>query len=230
MLDRLKVKAITLDLDDTLWPIWPTIARAEAALQEWLRHRAPQTAQLLADDLQRHRLRQEVMTQQPDLQHQLSAIRTEMIRRALAASREDEGLAEAAYAVFFEARQQVRLFEDAAPALAFLAQRYPLVALSNGNADVERIGLGAYFRAAISAEAFGIGKPDPAIFEAGAAAAGVAAHEVLHIGDDASLDVLGALACGMQTVWVNREDHLWPHPQQPHETVSNLHELTELLR
>jgi putative hydrolase of the HAD superfamily len=230
MLDRLKVKAITLDLDDTLWPIWPTIARAEAALQEWLRHRAPQTAQLLADDLQRHRLRQEVMTQQPDLQHQLSAIRTEMIRRALAASREDEGLAEAAYAVFFEARQQVQLFEDAAPALAFLAQRYPLVALSNGNADVERIGLGAYFRAAISAEAFGIGKPDPAIFEAGAAAAGVAAHEVLHIGDDASLDVLGALACGMQTVWVNREDHLWPHPQQPHETVSNLHELTELLR
>lgn len=230
MLDRLKVKAITLDLDDTLWPIWPTIARAEAALQEWLRHRAPQTAQLLADDLQRHRLRQEVMTQQPDLQHQLSAIRTEMIRRALAASQEDEGLAEAAYAVFFEARQQVQLFEDAAPALAFLAQRYPLVALSNGNADVERIGLGAYFRAAISAEAFGIGKPDPAIFEAGAAAAGVAAHEVLHIGDDASLDVLGALACGMQTVWVNREDHLWPHPQQPHETVSNLHELTELLR
>ena len=37
MLDRLKVKAITLDLDDTLWPIWPTIARAEAALQDWLR-------------------------------------------------------------------------------------------------------------------------------------------------------------------------------------------------
>ena len=230
MLDRLKVKAITLDLDDTLWPIWPTIARAEAALQEWLRHRAPGAAELLADDLQRHHLRQAVMIAQPELQHQLSAIRTEMIRRALEASREDEGLADPAYAVFFEARQQVQLFEDAAPALAFLAQRYPIVALSNGNADVDRIGLGGYFRAAISAESFGVGKPDPAIFAAGAAAAGVTAHEVLHIGDDASLDVLGALACGMQTVWVNREDHLWPHSEQPHETVSNLHELTELLR
>ena len=230
MLDRLKVKAITLDLDDTLWPIWPTIARAEAALQDWLRHRAPRTADLLADDLQRHRLREEVILGQPDLKHHLSAIRTEMIRRALAVSREDQGLADPAYAVFFEARQQVQLFDDAAPALGFLAQRYPIVALSNGNADVDRIGLGRYFRAAISAESFGVGKPDPAIFEAGAAAAGVAAHEVLHIGDDASLDVLGALACGMQTVWVNREDHLWPHPQQPHETVSNLHELTELLR
>jgi putative hydrolase of the HAD superfamily len=58
----------------------------------------------------------------------------------------------------------------------------------------------------------------------------VAAHDVLHIGDDASLDVLGALACGMQTVWLNRSDHPWPHEAQPHETVSNLHELTELLR
>lgn len=87
MLDRLKVKAITLDLDDTLWPIWPTIARAEAALQDWLRHRAPRTADLLADDLQRHRLREEVILGQPELRHHLSAIRTEMIRRALAVDR-----------------------------------------------------------------------------------------------------------------------------------------------
>jgi putative hydrolase of the HAD superfamily len=34
----------------------------------------------------------------------------------------------------------------------------------------------------------------------------------------------------MQTVWVNRGDHPWPHAEQPHETVSQLHELTELLR
>ena len=58
----------------------------------------------------------------------------------------------------------------------------------------------------------------------------LAPEQVLHIGDDAGLDVLGALACGMQTVWVNRGDHPWPHAEQPHETVSQLHELTELLR
>ena len=64
MLDRLKVRAITLDLDDTLWPIWPTIARAEQALQDWLRHRAPRTADWMADDLQRHRLREQIMNSQ----------------------------------------------------------------------------------------------------------------------------------------------------------------------
>ena len=37
-------QALTLDLDDTLWPIWPTIARAEQALQDWLRQHAPRTA------------------------------------------------------------------------------------------------------------------------------------------------------------------------------------------
>jgi len=52
---------------------------------------------------------------------------------------------------------------------------------------------------------------------------------VLHIGDDAALDVLGALACGMQTVWVNRGDHPWTHESQPHDTVSSLAELPGLL-
>jgi putative hydrolase of the HAD superfamily len=51
---------------------------------------------------------------------------------------------------------------------------------------------------------------------------------VLHVGDDATLDVLGALNCGMQTVWVNRSDQLWAHPAVPHETVATLTELCDL--
>ena len=75
---------------------------------------------------------------------------------------------------------------------------------------------------------FGVGKPDRRIFEAAAQAAGVPPDEVLHIGDDAELDVLAALACGMQTAWVNRDDKLWPHAAEPHETVRSLAELTAL--
>jgi putative hydrolase of the HAD superfamily len=122
----------------------------------------------------------------------------------------------------------VTLFDDALPALAFLSARFPLVALSNGNADLARVGLAGYFKAGLSAQVFGVGKPDRRIFEAAAQAAGVPLDEVLHIGDDAELDVLAALACGMQTAWVNREDKLWPHAQEPHETVRSLAELTAL--
>lgn len=229
MLDLARIRALTLDLDDTLWPIWPTIARAETALQDWLAARAPRAAVTFSDPARRLALRHRVMAEQPDLLHDLSALRLASIRLALADGNEDLSLAQPAFEVFFEARQQVVLFDDAEPALAALAKRFPLVALSNGNADVQRIGLGAYFKASVSAQGFGIAKPDPRIFRAAAQAAGVPPEAVLHVGDDAELDVLGGLAAGMQTVWVNREDKLWPHPQEPHETVTDLSELLALL-
>jgi putative hydrolase of the HAD superfamily len=228
MLDLSTIKAITLDLDDTLWPIWPVIERAEKALDDWLSQYAPMTAALFSNPAARHEIREHVSRSRPELKYNLSAIRREAIRVALYRSGEDPLLAEAAFNVFFEERNKVILFEDAVLALEFLSGRYPLVAVSNGNADVERIGLGRYFRAAISAQQFGVGKPDPRIFHAAAGAVEVQPEEVLHVGDDATLDVLGALNCGMQTVWVNRSDQMWAHPAVPHETVTTLTELCDL--
>lgn len=228
MLDLTRIKAITLDLDDTLWPIWPTIERAEQTLNDWLRQHAPQTAELLAQPAARHAIREHVNGLNPELQHNLSALRRESIRLALVRCGDDPGLAEAAFEVFFSARNRVTLFDDALEALVFLSRRFPLVALSNGNADIHRIGIGPYFRASLSAQQMGVGKPDPRIFHAAAVAAGVPPHEVLHVGDDAALDVLAALDCGMQTVWVNRSDHRWTHPAKPHQTVTRLTELCEL--
>ena len=227
-LNTAKVKAITLDLDDTLWPIWPAIARAEAAMGDWLRPRAPRTALLLMDAPARLALRDEVVRASPDIAHDLSAVRLELIRQGLLRSNEDPMLAQGGFDVFFEHRMKVDFFADVLPALDFLAARFPLVAVSNGNADLARVGLGQYFSNSVSAHEFGIAKPDPRIFHAAAAAAGVAAHEVLHVGDDATLDVLGAAASGMQTVWVNREGQGWGHDIQPHVTVTDLTQLCAL--
>ena len=228
MIDHTLIKAITLDLDDTLWPIWPAIERAENVLNDWLGQHAPLTAELLAQPAARHEIREHVSGMHPELKHNLSALRRKSIRLALVRCGDNPGLADAAFEVFFAARNRVTLFDDALQALEFLASRFPLVAVSNGNADIHRIGIASYFKDSISAQQFGVGKPDPRIFHAAAVAAGVQAGEVLHVGDDASLDVLAALDCGMQTVWVNRADHLWPHPVLPHETVTTLTELCEL--
>ena len=228
MLDHTRIKAITLDLDDTLWPIWPTIERAEQALNDWLGQHAPTTAALLGQAVARHEIREHVNHSRPELKHNLGALRREAIRLALVRSGDDPLLAEAAFEVFFAERNRVTLFDDALQALAFLSSRFPLVALSNGNADIHRIGIGCYFKASISAQQLGVGKPDPRIFHAAAGAVEVRPDEVLHVGDDATLDVLAALNCGMQTVWVNRADHLWSHAAEPHETVSTLTELCEL--
>lgn len=228
MLQISKIRAITLDLDDTLWPVWPTIERAELALNQWLSQRAPGAAALVADPVMRLKLRDQVLRTRPGIAHDMGSVRREFVRLALHRCGEDTQLAEAASELFLEHRMKVDLFADALPSLAFLAQRFPVVAVSNGNADVHRVGLGAHFHASISAHEFGVGKPDRRIFHAAAAAAGVAPHEVLHVGDDAALDVLGGLDAGMQTVWVNRGQHDWPHEVTPHLTVSDLGQLCAL--
>lgn len=229
MLDLKIIKAISLDLDDTLWPVWPAIERAEKALENWLGLHAPKSAAVFADPAARHEVRERVMRSRPELRYNLSAVRQEAIRQILVRCGENPALAEPAFAVFFDERNRVDLFGDALQTLAFMSARFPVVALSNGNADIQRIGLSPYFQASISAQEFGVGKPDPRIFYAAAGAAGVEPFEVLHVGDDATLDVLGALNCGMQTVWVSRSDHPWPHAESPHETVTTLAEICELL-
>ncbi|HEY8047599.1 MAG TPA: HAD-IA family hydrolase [Ramlibacter sp.] len=230
MLETSRIRAISLDLDDTLWPIWPTVERAEKVLHEWLVDNAPMTAALFSSPGALRDIRDYMATNRPELKHDLSAVRRESIRLALYRAGENPLLADKAFDVFFTERQRVDLFEDARPALEYLATRFPLVSVSNGNADLGRIGIDSFFRAAISAREFGVGKPDPRIFHAAAGAVDVMPEDVLHVGDDATLDALGAMNAGMQAAWMNRADHLWPHEQQPHVTISTLTELCELLQ
>jgi putative hydrolase of the HAD superfamily len=79
MLDISAIRAISLDLDDTLWPVWPAIARAEVALENWLRPRAPAAAALLAQAQIRAGLRELVTRARPDLLHDLSYQRQALI-------------------------------------------------------------------------------------------------------------------------------------------------------
>jgi FMN hydrolase / 5-amino-6-(5-phospho-D-ribitylamino)uracil phosphatase len=229
-LDLGRIRAVTLDLDDTLWPIWPTIERAERVLQDWLEAHAPATGALCRDSVVLREVRERLNAERPDLAHDMTALRLEAIRRVLLQGGDNPGLAEPAFEVFFAERQRVDLFDDALPMLAFLSGRFPVVALSNGNADVHRVGIGDHFHASVSAKDFGIGKPDPRIFHAAAQVAGVAPGEVLHIGDDAHLDGVGALNAGMQLAWLNRAGQAWDHaPLAPHLTVADLHQLCRAL-
>ncbi|MEO7641293.1 MAG: HAD-IA family hydrolase [Ramlibacter sp.] len=230
MLDIGKIKAISLDLDDTLWPIWPTIERAEKVLHDWLVDNAPMTAALFSSPSALRDIRNHMATRRPELKSDLSSVRRESIRLALYRAGENPLLAEQAFEVFFAERQRVTMYDDAQGALEFLAARFPLVSLSNGNADLARVGIASYFRAAISAREFGVGKPDPRIFHAAAGSVDMTPEFLLHVGDDATLDALGALNAGMQAAWVNRSDNLWPHELQPHVTLTNLTELCALFR
>jgi putative hydrolase of the HAD superfamily len=224
-LDVKRISAISLDLDDTLWPIWPTIERAEGVLQAWLLREAPKTASLLLTPGILRELREATAKERSDLAHDLSALRRESIRTALRRAGEDPALADPAFDAFFAERQRVTLYDDALPALKWLSERYPLVAVSNGNADIHKTGVGRWFRTAFNARAFGSGKPHAPIFRAAAASVGLLPKDVLHVGDDAELDVVGALNAGMQTAWLVRDERPWTHDARPQLIVPNLHAL-----
>ena len=229
MLNVPKIKAISFDLDDTLWPIWPTIERAEKALHDWLGFHAPMAAAMFANAGALREIREEIGSHRPDLKNDLSALRRESIRTALRRAGEDPALADPAFDAFFAERQRVTLYDDALPALQWLSERYPLVAISNGNADVQLTGVGRWFRTAFNARAFGSGKPHAPIFRAAAASVGLLPRDVLHVGDDALLDVQGALDAGMQAAWLVRDGRPWEHGTRPQLIVPNLHALCAAL-
>lgn len=219
-----RLLALSFDLDDTLWPVWPAIARAERRLHDWLAERAPATARRY-DVAAMRALRDRVELEHPHQQHDLTWLRMESLRRALASAGDDPALAVPAFELFFDERQRVDLFEDVRPALERLAARFPLVALTNGNADLGRIGLAPLFRGVVAARGFGVGKPDPRIFAAACEMAGAPAAQVLHVGDDLRTDVEGALRAGLKAAWVVRPS---VHPQPPAPPQGVHHVVVEL--
>jgi FMN hydrolase / 5-amino-6-(5-phospho-D-ribitylamino)uracil phosphatase len=221
-----RILAISLDLDDTLWPVEPAIRNAETRLHEWLSAEHPAVAAAYPITAMRT-LRETIDRERPDLAHDFTAQRILTLERAFSACGVAASHVDAAFEVYYAARNAVTCYPDTLPALTALAARFPLVSISNGNADLSRIGLGHHFRATITAREIGCAKPDKRIFDAACARLGVAAEHVLHIGDDPALDIVGAREAGLRTAWLNRGGATWSHGPAPDLTIASLDALAD---
>jgi FMN hydrolase / 5-amino-6-(5-phospho-D-ribitylamino)uracil phosphatase len=213
---------LSFDLDDTLWPVGPVIAGAEITLLSWLKDRYPRTVS--GHDIESMRaLRAQVAGRFPQHAHDLTFLRHRALMDLFASAGHSESLADEALEVFLSARNRVEFYDDVRPALLRLKPRYPLFALSNGNADLERCGIADLFAGHITARTAGAAKPDARIFARLAELAGVEPKEVLHVGDEPLADIVGARQAGMQAVWLNRAARAWPseYGSQP-RTISTL--------
>ena len=218
-------RVISLDLDDTLWPIAPVIEAAEAALLEWLRESCPKAVHGHSVESMRA-MRTRVAAKFPEQSHNLTFLRRRALAWQFTSSGYSESLCDEAMEVFLAARNRVEFYDDVRPALARLRADYRLFAVSNGNADLHRCGIGEFFDGHVSAITAGAAKPDARIFAALIDMAGVSAAEVLHIGDDPVADVVGARHAGMQSAWLNRNARAWPTAlAPPARTISTLAEI-----
>ena len=216
---------LSFDLDDTLWPVAPVIAGAENTLFSWLRERYPQTVSGHSIESLRAQ-RAQVAERFPEHSHDLSFLRHRALKDLFGAAGHAEALADDALEVFFSARNRVEFYDDVRPSLERLHARYRLFAISNGNADLERCGIADLFDGHVTARAAGAAKPDPRIYAALLELTGVAAAQVLHIGDDPLADVVGATQAGMQAVWLNRDKREWPTAfASPTRTITTLAEI-----
>ncbi|MDB5796281.1 MAG: family hydrolase [Paucimonas sp.] len=197
------IKAILFDLDDTLWPIAPVIARAEEHMYDWLRTHVPAVAARFTVEALRAR-RMEMLNSNPQFRFDMMGLRQAGLAEAFRACEADCDRVEHALEVFRKARNTVDMYEDVRPVLPRLANHWTLGTISNGPADLEQIGISHHFQASVAAWRFGSGKPDPKIFLAACELLAVAPQEAVYVGDDPLLDVEGAQQAGLKGVWLDR--------------------------
>ena len=207
------IKAISFDLDDTLWPIMPTILNAERKTNSWIKDNYPGAA-LLMNTKDIFAIRDKLVSKNPNLMNQLSELRRlSFVELGLLAgySREDaETMAIESFKIFFTARNEVKLYEGVEETLEELKKEYSLGVITNGNADLEKIGIDHYFNFSFSSSDLNASKPDPVMFEAATKHTGLDAHEICHVGDHPINDVKASLDFGMKSIWYNGNKSEWP--------------------
>jgi 2-haloalkanoic acid dehalogenase type II len=203
------IRAICFDLDNTLWEIEPVLARAEHILADWLRSRYPRIPARFSPT-QVQEVRAALLREQPHQAHDLSFLRRETIARLAQTVGYDRDIAHEAFEHWFVARNRVEPYVEVLPALGILKSRFRLATLTNGNADLARIGLAHHFEVTLSAGALGCAKPDARVYETLCSALTLKPAEILFVGDEPHADVVGPRSVGMQTVWVNRGGAAWP--------------------
>jgi putative hydrolase of the HAD superfamily len=114
-------QAISHDLDDTLWPIWPAIERAERALHAFLESNCPRTAARFPV-LEMRALRDRIAGEYPQHAHDFTRQRRLSLEHALRESGDDAAHVEAAFNAFYDERNRIEFYPDALDALARLAR------------------------------------------------------------------------------------------------------------
>lgn len=225
----MSIRVIGFDLDDTLWAIDPVIRHANHALFQWLDARYPRiTRDHTQDSL--HAVCLDYMRARPTERHDLTALRKAFLSHLGREADYAEDFAEDAFEVFYAARNAVEFFPGVEAVLERLARDYTLVALSNGNACIDRTGLSRHFRLAVNSAEAGVGKPDPAMFRLALERLGEGPDAMLHVGDHPEHDVQGAHNAGVRAVWVNRAGNDWPaHLPPPVAEIRDLSEIFPLL-
>lgn len=230
-------KVISFDLDDTLYDNVPIMYHAEEAFAELLcdRYRLDPYAR---DPVFWKIIKRTLSDENKELLDDVTLLRAQGLIKAFEILKKPlaDGMQEALALVdeFVKIRSNFKVPVASCDLLSILAERYPLAALSNGNVDMQAIGIKDFFTFNLRPEFKGLKrKPSSDLFFKLASLCNVQPHEILHVGDEPSTDIKGAVEAGLQCAWLKggyagRSLSFYRLNLVPHVVLESLTELLDL--
>lgn len=227
------IQAMTFDLDDTLYDNYPVIMRVEREVAAWLKAQYPQCQQLSMG--QWHQIKQQLIIDDPALVNDVTLWRWKQIVSGLSLSGYTQAQAKDAADKAMEQvqywRNLVEVPQQAHDVLSQLAQAMPLIGITNGNVDPDKIGLSRYFCHVYRAGRDGRLKPSPDMFQLAQRKLNIHSRHILHVGDHLRSDVLGAKQSGYSACWLPYADQrLQRATTLPDVEISDLSQLLNFIR
>ena len=223
-----KIRCVTFDLDDTLWPCEPTISNAEQALYNWLKDDYPCiTHRYSFEDL--HKQRVAYSKAHPELAHNVTELRRQSLIKLAKEFNYPDKMATDGLALFSKFRNQVNFFDDAFTTIDHLKNHFKIGAITNGNADLDAIGVSEKFDFVVTAELAGAAKPNEKIFKYAQHQVQLDSNQMVLVGDAPHVDVLGAQQSGWRSIWFNPNSVQWQEEKKPDAEIQKLSQLIALL-
>lgn len=198
-------KAISFDLDDTLYDNHPIIKKAEDDFLVYLQQTYSELSEL--DARQWGLYKNHIAREFPKLVEDVSLWRIEILKRIMTIYGISEykaiEYAKIAFVEFLRLRSNFCVPAESIVLLEKLAEYYPVIAITNGNVDAKQIGLDDKFQFILKAGGKFKAKPDADLFIEAATRLNIEVSDILHIGDHLISDVFGAQNSGAQAVWLN---------------------------
>ena len=231
------VKAISFDLDDTLYSNYPVMMATDIKMVAYFAEHLPTQASIEYDYRFWFSYREQALGLNLELIHDVGQLRLQSyylgIQSLGFSSVTAMAMAEQALHYFVQQRSNFTVPQAVHQLLEKLKQHWPIIAISNGNVDTKAIGIHHYFDAIYHA-GFHQGKnlrQKPAIdmFERTCQQFNLQPEQLLHVGDCGVNDVLGAMRFGCQTAWVSTYDVGKPITSLPTIELTDVVELHRLI-
>ena len=229
------IKAMTFDIDDTFYDNWPYIKKAEQALTNYIAEQYPSLGHITWED--RLAAKEKVLAGRPEFFFDMGKLRfatLELLFSDLGLNTtEASKTAQDCFEYFYFKRSDFTINPEYHGILSVLASKVPLIAITNGNVNMQQIGLAQYFTGIYHASVDYRAKPHPDMFIAAQQDLVVPMQSILHTGDCPINDVWGAYKMGMQTAWYADDRPMRMNQERfralPSVQLNELHDLTDLI-